>query len=386
MNDANSQSLRPLIDSRVENAAMAFLGGSQVANHGRDRLPGSDYDVVVLSPHAKYPLSYNNLTYPGTGSKVDLIVRDPETLQFEIEEARRHAKAAVIKIIAEGQCIFDETGRAEEVQEKMRQVIAEGPAPVGQNVYTGKLAWLVDVLPQYQAFGDKPYKLAGMEAIHETAGLLLRARRQWIATGKILARQVTAFPELKEALEKTYQHKDFTALGKMLVQEKESVAFADDTKDLTFLTAEQEPDPIIRDKFLVRYSDAYLARMMHGSSGQQRIARQFAGNKLLCVMDAVHPDRFDRPSNEYFYALTRVVFTMAGIVQAKENAPHDRRYLDLVEYFPGFHDAVVEAEKGQPALLKEMVCDFALELDPRAGGEFIRYSPSTFRSPTELSI
>jgi len=379
-------SLTGLIREKVPNARMAFLGGSM--GTANNPVQASDYDIVVMAPEIKAPISYNNLTNPSNGRKVDLIVRDPETLAFEILEAQDCGKGGVLKMIAEGNILFGAPKNTEVLQQEIKKIIRTGPNDISHEdykweYYSLRMGFFAE--SSYSDWGKK--YLTRMVLTHDLAKFHLRTKNQWIAQGKILSRQLLmADPEFKKNLEEAYELQSFSSHQKLneifdAIPAKPP-EFLQNREDILLKKAFEEGHPAYREPFLISYQDNYdLNLLRDGSEQQKEMVFSYLGNKIWNVAGAVDKQRLGRPSNEYFYSLARLVKTVRHSICVLNNqSPTENGCFALVKEFPEFPDLVHTAENGQPERLKDLVENIARYFNPDCDKESLRISPTTFRS------
>jgi hypothetical protein len=376
MTDETIDSLQRLVLSKVPNATMAFWGGSLVQHNA---VAQSDYDIVVLAPHIEKPVSYNNVVNPDDRRKADIIVRDPETLAFELQDARYTGKSTVARLIADGVPVFGPTKNAMTMKRLMQKFIAHGADMLSNDVYQARYHALKKDFVFSPMLNREEKELLAFEQRHEMTSLFLRTQRQWVASGKILGRYMVDYsPMIENDLATAYKDGNLSVLFDRMQTPENLLPNA---VDIATQQAILETDKELQCQFMVRHSQDYLCKVMNnGSSVQRKIAENYLGNKLMMITQSVDRERFERPSNEYFYALARVVYTMGDLYHAQSGMEREWRYKALNEAQPDFYDAVKRAERGQPEKLQLFMLDYTEKLNPNAGAESIRSSPTTFRS------
>lgn len=358
---------------------MAFMGGSRGASMGDQRaVSRSDYDIVVLAAHTRYPVSYNHVIHPVNGCAMDIIIRDPATLAFEEQEAKRVGKGSVLRMIAEGEPLCGEATAVNKVQAHFADVWTDGPNPMHGMLFYERFRGLHAFAQQCTHMSGKEKSLALYQLVHDAGTLHLSSQRQWSASGKIMGRYLPM--SFKAQLEEFYASGHAMGIVDLVGNADKTLGYGS-FYDTALLRTQKETQEDIKTKFLLRYSEESFAGIMtDGNTQQKQYGYEFIANKLMTVTDAVDRERLGRPSNEYFYALSRVVKTMAETVQVLTGKKREERYAVLTHEVPEFHGVVTQAEKGDPSSLKKLVSDFC-----DGFGEipkpFIRYSPATFRAP-----
>lgn len=376
MTNHQAESLCELIESYAPDAVMAFWAGSLTQNNMA--ISSSDYDVVVITPQINAPVSYNRLVNPLDNRKVDLILRSPETLAFELMEARYSHKSTVPRSIAEGRVILDRTGKAPFLQQEMKNFIANGPDAMSVYAYRDNTSEITRDLHMAHIGSKEAKYLFSFQLTHDMATLYLKSKREWLASGKILGRYLEPHHEYKNALEQAYEKDRLNAF--YTHTPLQNVILCDSADDIAFEHAVEEQDTWLHDQFMMRYSNQYLCEVMRqGTIAQKKMATDFMGNKLYSVTEAMNSERFGRLSNEYFFALSRIVFTMATIHEAATGVIHDMRYQSLTEHYSALEGIVRQAEKNKPEKLREFANDIAFGLNSACDQSSIRYSPTTFR-------
>jgi len=389
MEKSIAQQLQQICQAYAPDARMAFLGGSMVEKQGANKSTKSDYDIVMLVPHVAYPVSYNNIPGP-EGRHVDLIIRDPETLSFEVEEAKRHARKAVLSIIAEGQLIFGDQKKAKPLQMEIGNAILAGPDKINAVHYLYRFMELQNLDWCSKLSNGPERQLAIYELTHEAADLYLRAKRCWTANGKVLDRLLQPHQEFKHKLDEASEKGDPWSLMYEVTRKASSDGRLKDGKydDVTLRYAEEEEDKEIQDKFMLRYSDDYLAgNLRHGTVIQKAHAYEFLRYKIPAVAAAMDKERLVRAPGEYNMALSRLVYTMAKTAHALSPTPNVHRYKALCDMLPEFYAQVTEAQQGKPEILQQAVKGFVrLKFGEGDTDIFKRCSPRTFRSAASFEF
>lgn len=179
-----------------------LLGGSRGGKAGQQALKSSDYDILMLSAHIDQPVSLT-LNNPQTGNKFDIILRDPDTLAYEVESARNGGNGTLLHLCAFSHIVYDLSGMAAAIQPNALRLYKQGPLPVTQESVAAELDdSLRDVERLGQQKNSGQFAIAAISLTHRFGRLALRANRHWVANGKVIARFLDQhLPEFKQTLE-----------------------------------------------------------------------------------------------------------------------------------------------------------------------------------------
>lgn len=369
------QQVLDLCTARNLSPQMVFLGGSQASNTKQPPLSGSDYDLVVMVAHTPYAVSYNNVLLPALRTHADIIIRDAETLAFEHDLAAKDGKSAVQSILASGDILYDPYGLAHAVQAHAAYLRQQGPAP--RNTEAEKKRFEHDAAQLAHAIPAVKF-LGSLALQHQAAELFLHTQRTWASSGKIMARELRAYPEQAALL----QTVDCDGLYSFASSLPTCGGEIDDTKQTRIAQAEKEKKPFLRLNYLARVSDTHCQEFYHSNNILERQAAQTARvKKLNTCAGALDPQRFDRAPDEYHFALARFVIeaaTMAAI-QNKVDPTGVEKYNVLCARYPDSIGYIRAAQMGAPHALQGWTRDIVAQNKDAQHGMTARYDPMAFR-------
>lgn len=166
----------------LNNINLALLGGSQAAGLATTT---SDFDVMIIGDRITQPVS---LIKTIEGRKYDLILRDPYTFAYDLEQDRHIGRGTLLHICRHGIPIIDRHHHAAQFQKCAQALHKAGPFGVSHD----SLADRLDSLHQHidDALTVRP-TIRLVEAFmlaHDLGTTALRASRHWVGKGKILGR------------------------------------------------------------------------------------------------------------------------------------------------------------------------------------------------------
>lgn len=361
----------------------AILGGSAAtANNAKDQLPSSDHDIVILVDDLKYPMSHGDLKLGNY--KCDLIFRDPATLEYSFDQAKKDGNGVIHRILAEGDVLCGQNVKI--WQERARILLDEGP--LQQDTFKPYAAIQRDIA-LLQSQPTHVQKLASYEIMHDLAHLHLQNSRHWTAKGKIMARYMMQYPDFKQQLENTFKAAHIQGVAEFSVvlnqtQPKQGYLYCEES---LIDQALQEPNEEARYNFLARTSGKYRRAMLgtYGGNKGEIIACNHMATKIQFVAKTLTKERFEKPNREYDYALARFVLTAAEMVSAKArtdllNPDITKRYSLLLEKYPTMPEIIEKAAKGDPSAIHQWASDFATMVTfGHLPSMTTRFDPASFR-------
>jgi hypothetical protein len=292
---------------------MVFLGGSQAIDNGAYRTKNSDFDLLVIGAHIEKPVSLT-LHDAKTERHFDIILRDLDTLAYDIQIALEGGKGTLLHLAAHGRPLLDK-GRAAQVQETLLRIHGKGPYPVEAASLKDRCSSLsaeIDVLAR--ARSPHAHTIASVILAHELGTAALRASRHWVGKGKILGRfLLAALPEFKQELERSYAESTQGDSGRLKALAQTLPALREKTGDsfpvVPFYPGRDLPEvPADTDEAFhaARMDERLLFKFFHADEEYIRNgALEWLRFKYELTAKAVDPERLGRASNEYFYAVAR---------------------------------------------------------------------------------
>lgn len=342
--------------------AVMFLGGSRGGLAGQQALKSSDYDILLLADKVEQPLSLT-LQSPA-GNKFDLILRDPDTLAYDVESARNGGNGTLLHLCAFSHVLQDTKGMGAHIQQQAQRIFAAGPRPVTLESLDEELMTGFEDVKRFNENAARKEAHAPVTALtltHRFGRMALRANRQWTANGKVTARFLGAhLPEFKTKLEEAAAD-----LYSEYPEKMERLVFG--IPDLHKAGADAVPlvrkyehpaQPSVAEAYHYgRLSTTALNDYLQ--SGQpvvKEAAQDWVHYKFNLTASAVDAERFARPNGEYGYALGRHVGqAMEVACLSREIDPASRTLAErlsmLGNFAPDFMKAVPAAQAGNPAAL-----------------------------------
>jgi len=186
--EAATSSARTLVASRFPDALAAWLAGSVVAGTATAT---SDLDVTVLlaGPPAPFRESLRHDGWP-----VELFVHTAESVDLWLGRDRERRRPTLARLIGGGARLVDVGGAAEPVEQRCRDFLLAGPAPLTDSERDDLRYALSDQLDDLADASDPAIRAAvAIQVWQSTAELLLAERGCWWGTGKWLVRELTAY-------------------------------------------------------------------------------------------------------------------------------------------------------------------------------------------------
>ena len=377
-----------------------FLGGSQVINDGAYATPGSDYDILVVGKHIKHPTS---ITAPIGHTKFDIILRDPETLAYDFDEALRNGKGTLLHLCHFGKVIHDDLGYGPSIAAAAQDLYTKGPLPVTEESALAECKRLLeDIEDAAQNGSSSSQGILALVIAYRIGGVALRISRRWGANGKILGRFLLEhLPSIKTNIEEAFNsavqgdfrpYTDLVSNTLLNLHEagppEQSVPFYTEGREIRFPQNDGDAFTCVRTCPDVLY-DYWIAKE---NSSRKNAARTWLQIKYQMADQAVTPDRIGRPSNEYFYAVARLVnyLISADMLRCGQD-PHDYDLCDRARLWAHTHpsgpSAVKAALAGDPSDLRALGrtiqqnligADPTGPLPPRISSAKQRVSPKNF--------
>ena len=151
---------------------------------------------------SKKPISLN-IDNPQTGNQFDIIIRDAETLAYDVEKALEGGTGTLLHIGSHNRVLCDPHHVAQTTRNAMKTIHALGPYPVYREDlvrHCQKIRLNIGGISKLQ---NKEARDFGVLCLtHDIGVTALRARRTWVGKGKILGRFLyDHLPDIKLQLE-----------------------------------------------------------------------------------------------------------------------------------------------------------------------------------------
>ena len=299
---------------------MVFMGGSQAIDDGNLKTAQSDYDLLVIGPSIEKPISLN-IFNPETRRHFDVILRDRETLAYDIETARETGKGTLLHIVARSHILYDLSGRAPHLKQRMQALHHQGPHPVdGDSLRKHCHALSNNIRDLSYIENPAVQNIAALIIAYECGITALRAKRLWVGKGKILGRFLhDGTPAFKTALEDAHASSmigDFSKLHAIAESLPRLVPRYHSTMPKVSFAPVSHADKTPKDSdeafHNARMDKTCLFNYLNAPEDFIRAgAEHWLTSKHTLIAKAVDPERIGRPSNEYFYAVARYVRQIA---------------------------------------------------------------------------
>ena len=186
---------RDLVASRFPSATSAILAESAL---GESRSSKSDLDLVVIQEAVE---SRWEGIHEGRWP-VEVFISDLEGWERYVANEVRERRPVVLHITATGVPLTTNSMTTEDVQLNAQQLLARGPNPLTTSELALHRRLLTDVVDDLEDAGQGPERQFVIEAtFRQSAELWLMANRQWLGSGKWLARAISEkAPELSTEL------------------------------------------------------------------------------------------------------------------------------------------------------------------------------------------
>lgn len=179
------ESARRIVASRLPAALGALLAGSALTSRRTDT---SDLDIVVFV--SKEGEAFRE-TLHEQGWLCELFVSTPSSFDYFVTQEIAVRRSPLLQMCAEGVEIFSFDGTVERYQIEARRLLAAGPPPLSDDERDQRRYRLSDLLDDFSgsAEGSELTFITG-SLIIEATELALCDDRQWLGTGKWLARRL----------------------------------------------------------------------------------------------------------------------------------------------------------------------------------------------------
>ncbi len=386
------QWLHKAISPYIPAPAAMFLGGSRGGFSGQP-VSSSDNDVIIMAAHVPQPASLT-LQSPVSGNMFDLILRDPDSLAYEIEGARKGGNGTLLHICAHSQVLLDENGMGTKVQRRAQQLHAEGPYALALPSLKAEVAErLIDIKMIEHECDSDVRNMAAQSLTHRFGHLALRAQKHWTANGKVLARDLARhLPEFKAKTEAAGM--EFacgnSAPLKAVAQDIIDLHVAGTPAVSLSQTYNLPARPNLAEVYTYsRLSSTALHAYLESDKPSVRAAAQdWVHYYFNLTAGAVDPERLSRPHGEYRYALARygnMLMDMACL--ATEVDPQSRRLNQRIHLLKLFGLGVVEAmdaaQEGKPEALHKAANKLLNRIVPQPHERQPRPMPQNYRLPAE---
>lgn len=351
-----------------------MLGGSRGGKAGQQALASSDYDILMLTDYLTKPVSLT-MTSPYSGNKFDIILRDPDSLAYEAENARNGGNGTLLHLCAFSQIVYDRIGLAALIQPKALQLYKQGPKPITQESFAQELAdSRQDIKDLGRERDPNRFSLAAISLTHRFGRLALRANRHWVANGKVIARFLdTNLPDFKHDLaDAAARATPGNVIGLRHILTHHLPALHVQGVDAVPLHREHNDYPVnasIADVYHHgRLSNAALLQYLYPDQQKNTrlidieselvpaAARDWVHYMFNLTASAVDAERYARGNGEYQFALGRYLnqitdtACLARYVNPSRQNLRDRISL-LAQDAPAVLEAIPAAWQGNPAAL-----------------------------------
>lgn len=341
----------------LESPVAIFWGGSRGGKVGAAPLKSSDNDILMIGEKISQPVSLT-LHSPVTGHKADIIIRDYDTFAYDCQAARTGGNASLLNICAFSHILHDQGGQAQSLQQNVIVHYNAGPYPIRRESLQRELADSRRDLDEVAAMHGVEQQAGILSLTHRFGWLTMRANRQWVARGKVLARYLgDKLPGHKEKLDAAF---NVQALSRFLLGIPDVHQDGADAIDLhrqgNFPRgAIGRADTYHFARFSSRAMGLYL-RSPHAPV--RGAAEDWAHYMHTLTGGAVDAERATRPNNEYRYALARHVNQLMDLACfASLKTPDDCRLHERISLLgrqaPDVLAALPAALSGQPERLHE---------------------------------
>ncbi len=182
------QTIQKLIAERYADAKVVFWAGSVSKNQGTI---SSDLDLVII--YEKLLHAYRE-AFVYEGWPIDAFVHDPETLAYFCENIDMPSFAPSLpSMIADGIQIPTETTLGNHLAQNARKLLSSSPEINNESLNSRRFL-ITDTIDDLKDARNPHEKLATTFALYEKlAAFYLLANKQWIGSGKQLARKLEVF-------------------------------------------------------------------------------------------------------------------------------------------------------------------------------------------------
>jgi len=190
--DEPLETARRIVEERVPGAIGAVLAGSVLTSR---RSATSDLDIVVFV--ADEDESFRE-TVESSGWLAELFVQTRSTFNFYVAQETTARRSTLLSMCAEGAALFSIDGTTERYQEEALRLLALGPPPLTKEEVDRARYMLTDLLEDLAGVTDaSELTFIIGQLLTMSAELALSNERQWLGTGKWLARRLEQWnPEL----------------------------------------------------------------------------------------------------------------------------------------------------------------------------------------------
>jgi hypothetical protein len=194
-----------LVASDFPECCAALLAGSVVRQQAT---PTSDLDIVVVRPQGEvFRASRIHSDWP-----VELFVHTPHSLESFWAQDMARRRPSLVQMCAEGQILTHPKTVAEQIQQRAKDLLAQGPPALSPEEREQWRYQLTDLRDDLIGAQDRREMLAiAPLVIEKSVALWLAHHRHWLGQGKWLHRALQApFPEQAQTLfaaqEAIFQH------------------------------------------------------------------------------------------------------------------------------------------------------------------------------------
>ncbi len=207
---------RSFVAKRHPTAKLAILGGSA---SNASRTSTSDLDILVITVEPNNAVE----TVEFEGWTVEAFVYGPPQFDSWVRRVRDERRPTLIRIAADGIGLLGTEG-ASGLQEAMRAMLHEGPAPLTEAERDARrydLSAELDYLRDARSVAEG-FVLAS-SVFTKAAELALLHRQRWVGTGKWLMRELHAAVDVPSAVRLTEWASDTTRSTDELIAVSEGV-------------------------------------------------------------------------------------------------------------------------------------------------------------------
>lgn len=193
MKNAAFEAAHALKIEKYNKATTVLLAGSVVRGEGTEH---SDLDIVVVYDHVA---SAFRESYLYQGWPVEVFVHDPGTLKYFFKEHDcRSAIPSLATMVSEGIEIPASTNASQSYKKLADTVLSEGPMKWSESDVDGSRYAITNLVDDLRAPRSHIELIATATELHRAlAQHIFRTRRMWMATGKMIPRQLEReFPQL----------------------------------------------------------------------------------------------------------------------------------------------------------------------------------------------
>jgi predicted nucleotidyltransferase len=183
------ETTRQFAKEKFPESDIVFLAGS--ASRGEETVT-SDLDIVIIDNKIESSYRESFVLY---NWKIETFIHNYETYleQFDIDKDK--GRPILANMLTEGKIIKD-NGKAEEIKNKAKKFIKDGPNPLSENFIKASRYFMYDLLDDFADSKNHQEAIITLNTITiQLADFILRVNGHWAGRGKGLTRALKEFDE-----------------------------------------------------------------------------------------------------------------------------------------------------------------------------------------------